>query len=152
MFNFNIVIIFILLGLVHTKAMSQENCSTYLELEQDYKCGLNGYLIGYGHHYCKRFTQKNIERFTPQGQLFLLKNAQCLQNKLEDFAKLNPSASCQEINDFAIQTHMNCYQQSGFCQLRNFDKLSVLAVIRREVKYRYVRKMAAQMLRYCRKE
>ncbi|GAB4018120.1 MAG: hypothetical protein Fur0010_19140 [Bdellovibrio sp.] len=150
MFNFNIVTLFILLGLVHTKAMAQENCLTYLELEQEYQCGSKGYLLGYGHHYCKRFTNKNIDRFTPEGQLFLIKNAQCLQDKLKQFTELNPTASCQSIKDYAIKTHMTCYQTSGFCGLRNYDKLSVLAIIRSEVKYRYVRQMASQILRFCR--
>lgn len=150
MFNFNLLVILLLLGLCFKAAKAHEQCSTYTQLENEFQCGENGYLLGYGKKYCHRFVVKNIERFTPQGQQFLIKNAKCLQEKLKEFILKIPNASCQEIENQAIETHMSCYQESGFCELRTFDKMATLAIIRDEVKYRYVRKMASKMMKFCR--
>ncbi|CAF1066486.1 unnamed protein product [Brachionus calyciflorus] len=84
------------------------DCEFYQELENEKKCGTNGYLSRYGFKYCKKFGE-NIDSFNKEGQKWVDGVRMCLMKKL-----LNSDISnCNELESFAFDTHVDCYLNPG---------------------------------------
>lgn len=105
---------------------SPDSCNSYLCMEDDNKCGSNGYYLAYAHKYCDRFS-KNINKFSFYGQVWLLDAKVCLQEKSIEIA--NIGLSCRNIKKEAFKSHVPCYLDAGFCSLSFKDKFNVMKII-----------------------
>ncbi len=103
--------------------MSQpNNCDFYEKcLEAKNQCGNEGYAIGYGQKYCRAFNSLDL---SPQGEKWITATMACLQENLIPYAE--DKTDCKVIKDSAFQSHVNCYVNSGFCDLSNQDKLKIM--------------------------
>lgn len=97
-------------------AMAMDSsCDFYIEcLESEFQCGSDGYPIGYGYRYCNKFLQY-LSRFAPNGQEWVSETLTCLKQAL--LPVLQRSVSCSEIYDIAFNSHPDCYERCGFCDL-----------------------------------
>lgn len=92
--------------------LKENNCEYYTKcLEPTYKCGANGYPLGYGNKYCSKFLA-NYSQYPPKGQEWISKTLICLKKAL-----VNPFTSCKQLYDAAFDSHPRCYYESGFCDL-----------------------------------
>jgi hypothetical protein len=99
------------------------SCAFYKEcLETKYQCGPEGYPIGFGQKFCQVF-EREVDKFSPQGQEFLWTNMQCLQNRLVLPYVLINTRDCSNLKQSALDSHAPCYIKSGFCDLPFTDKL-----------------------------
>jgi len=155
MLNLNKLFFLLLLfsvSTVHAELMPPTvgTCGFYLQLEQEKQCGDLGYLKNYGFPYCQKFTFQEKNRFTNQGQRFVVKAGLCLQNVLwKNHLSLDDEA-CSEIKTKAFESHTHCYYHSGFCKLTFHDKMVVFSIVKGELLQSIHRKQALKMLKICR--
>ncbi|KAF8431690.1 hypothetical protein L210DRAFT_2899200 [Boletus edulis BED1] len=96
-----------------------DQCAFYANcLESRYQCGPDGYAIGYGQHYCQKFSD-NRGMFDAQGQQWMISTMHCLQLALVGDAidATPPASDCQALRDQAFASHAGCYISNGFCTL-----------------------------------
>lgn len=100
-----------------------DTCTFYPNcLEPVYRCGPEGYPIGYGLKYCRAFTGAK-GALSSRGDKWVTDTMLCLQRALVPFAspagKL--SGGCSALQSRAIATHPDCYVNSGVCTLGPAD-------------------------------
>ena len=108
-----------------------DQCAFYADcLESRYHCGSDGYPIGYGQHYCQKFSH-NRGLFNAQGQQWVINTMHCLQLALVGAAvdATPPSSTCQALKNEALATHAGCYTTNGFCQLGVHAWAAVLEIV-----------------------
>ena len=97
------------------------SCSFYQCKEKEQSCGASGYWLNFGYRYCQIFL--NTEKsFSSPGQKWLDKVRVCLQTRAN---KISQVQSCQNIRKVALDSHVGCYIDTGFCSLSFKDKSQI---------------------------
>lgn len=104
---------------VNNSINKPKDCSFYKEyLEEKFKCGSNGYPIGYGFKYCNRFLEY-FSNFSSTGKQWVEDTLVCLKQKLvvpyNTFDEKNKD-TCDKIKNYAFDSHVQCYVSNGFCE------------------------------------
>eukprot|EP01084_Bolivina_argentea_P239018 401654_1 len=111
------------------------SCIWYNDCLERYSfCGLEGYAIGYGLHFCTKYTQ-NAPKFTSLGQQWINQVKQCLQ--LELVSVYDTIFDCSAILEYACDSHPNCYLGTAHvdvgdisvCDLES-DWINILATVK----------------------
>lgn len=102
------------------------DCSFYLCLEKEKKCGYRGFPLRYGYRFCQYF--EGMETYSEKLNTWLSDTRICLQEKL----KAN-DYSCQYMFYNSIQDHVSCYEDSGYCALDKGERRIVRRKILREL-------------------
>ncbi|KAF8903198.1 hypothetical protein CPB85DRAFT_1320292 [Mucidula mucida] len=105
----------------------RDSCAFYPCLDAIYKCGADGYPLGYGNKYCTAFQASRSE-FSPKGQQWISDVMFCLQTALEPFAS-SATVDCEQLSDSAFGSHAKCYVDTGFCALLPSDWLKVVEIV-----------------------
>lgn len=93
---------------VNCQNPSTVNCDFYTQcLEKKIPCGAEGYALGYGDKYCRKFKAGNFK--TVGGKGWRDKTLVCLQRALPQLYASQPYASCQKVKDHAFDSHSPCY-------------------------------------------
>jgi hypothetical protein len=109
----------------------RDTCTFYRDcVEARYHCGVSGYPIGYGEHYCKAFTAAK-SRFDSRGKKWVSDTMLCLQRSLIPEATGSTSAvkSCGALSQKAFSSHADCYVGSGLCTLSPQDWLVIVETV-----------------------
>lgn len=101
---------------------SYSSCDYYVCAEQHNPCGAQGYWIGWGHRICEIFLSKE-ETYSVEAAQWLRENRNCLQARAEE---IKEGAQCSGIRRAAMESHVACYVDTGFCELSLVDKAAVL--------------------------
>jgi hypothetical protein len=101
--------------------VSASECDFYREKSAAMQCPSSGYLIGFGYKYCRYFVD-HADEFSSEGQATLQKIRFCLIDSLK---RPLVALTCDNIKDLAMQNHIDCYVNNGFCSLDLFDRLQV---------------------------
>lgn len=101
---------------------SAVSCDYYKCKEAQKNCGNDGYWIGFGQQYCQKFLE-NEAGFSAQTQSWFHSVRFCLQNQTNFFSSQN---SCSDDFKQAMHAHVNCYAQTGFCQLSIEDRIQIM--------------------------
>lgn len=101
------------------------SCDFYSCIEQKISCGCDGYFIGFGERFCRRFD-KIFGKLSPQGKEWFMTARQCLTNKT---LALDKTSSCHEIEEQSYNDHKPCYISSGYCDLPKSDKAKIIKVV-----------------------
>lgn len=110
---------------VHAQAYcpsSYSSCDYYVCAEEHQPCGPKGYWTGWGHRICEKFLNKEA-KFSLEAQQWMRENRNCLQARAEEIAE---HAQCSTIRKAAMQSHVACYVDTGFCHLNLADKAAIL--------------------------
>lgn len=118
-------------GQVNAKTATSDSCRALARagdcgfwdcFEQRFPCGSNGYAQAYGGKYCKRL-KASTDKFTPEGNEFIRKEAICQMDNLLQKYYDQPSINCRNYYDDAFVKMGACYAQSGYCDVvvDNFD-------------------------------
>ncbi|KAF2197222.1 hypothetical protein GQ43DRAFT_425006 [Delitschia confertaspora ATCC 74209] len=108
---------------------AENTCAFYSDcLEKKMKCGDEGYPIGYGMKYCKKFT-KARPQLSAKGKAWITKTMLCLQRNLIPFATGQQGGTCARLKDFAFGTHPGCYVSSGVCTLPPSDWEVIISTV-----------------------
>lgn len=121
-----------------------ESCDFYMCSNQELNCGPQNYLVDFGYKYCRKFVN-NEAHFSIQAQETLREIRYCLQEKLYFEQKL----TCETSQSFAIQHHVDCYVEKGFCELSVLDKLQIFSYIRKTILDPAYLKTMLQIQRSC---
>lgn len=116
-----------------TRISSASDCSDYLtlgdcgacdyydcrEAESEAQCGEEGYYLGFGARHCKSLSIVTAPELSLPGQTWLGLTRQCLLDYAE--AEIEQEATCDTIKRKALNSHIDCYVDSGFCDLPFVD-------------------------------
>ncbi|KAF8069041.1 hypothetical protein FPV67DRAFT_1102693 [Lyophyllum atratum] len=106
-----------------------DSCAFYADcLESKYNCGLDGYPIGYGQHFCEKFRTDRTELSTA-GQEWMLNTMLCLQRTLIPEATSAAGVTCASLEMKAFASHGRCYVESGLCTLPPTDWLAIVRIV-----------------------
>lgn len=107
----------------------RDQCTFYANcLESRYHCGPDGYPIGYGQHYCEKFSN-NTELFNERAQQWIIDTMHCLQLVLVPDAINATPTTCAALTHQALASHAECYTKNGFCTLGVDAWEAVLAIV-----------------------
>jgi hypothetical protein len=124
---------------------SKDSCEFYQCLEAQYPCGPNGYVLQFGSPQCEKYL--HVQALSTLGlQLWYPRVRECLQEELAQ----GQFATCQELSDFAFQSHIPCYVKTGFCQLSFVDRLQYMMVVGSSLLDPSVQMAAWQIQQICR--
>ncbi|KAF9016318.1 hypothetical protein BDZ89DRAFT_408299 [Hymenopellis radicata] len=105
----------------------RDSCDFYPCLDTIYKCGADGYPLGYGNKFCTAFKDSRSE-FSPKGQQWISDVMFCLQTALQPFGS-SATVDCEELSGSAFASHAKCYVDTGFCTLPPSDWLKVVEIV-----------------------
>ena len=106
------------------------SCDFYQCLESVNPCGDQGYAVHFGYKFCTKSENQLLSKMPDdQGRRWVLDTMKCLQQALSD--QLDPSEiSCQKIKKTGYATHLECYIQSGYCELPGQDKKEIIKLLK----------------------
>lgn len=106
------------------------SCDFYPEAETSMRCHNRGskYLLDYGYYYCQKFKEKSSS-WSETAEIWANSTGQCLQEMLFDNRE-NRLSNCEQLEEFAFDSHPICYKQYGFCNLQLNDKFKIFSTIR----------------------
>jgi hypothetical protein len=110
-------------------------------------CGPQSYIEKFALPYCQRYL-KNDGSFSPQAQNVLANIRSCLQQTLIEVAEAG-KLTCQNVQDIGLNSHYDCYIQSGFCSLPSEDVRKVMWVAKAEVFNRPVMEIFGRVIETC---
>ncbi len=124
----NLILLFTVVAAIEAKA--SPFCDAYRSLDSKMMCetspvSQSDYLNNYGAYYCEKFNAyaDRLQEHNPKAK-FIRQTAVCLQDVLIS-SYLNGELSCHNLETIAYQSHFDCYQQNGFCQLSPSDQIKV---------------------------
>lgn len=95
-----------------------KSCNYYLKAEQEYKCGVEGYLAGTGYKMCQMYLDKE-PTLSPKLKKWFPKIRLCLQKYIEN--NRGSIRDCSDLRVRAINSHVDCYRTTGYCDLDKKD-------------------------------
>jgi hypothetical protein len=107
---------------------ASDSCAFYWYKSLAMGCSLNDYLVGFGYKYCKQF-EKTGPQFTQAGQKNLARIRKCLIHAVQG----NEQVTCSNVKSIALESHVNCYLENGFCDMSKADKEKIIRVVGREL-------------------
>lgn len=130
--------------LLHTRDLNPRNCAAligtcdyYLCVEANHQCGVGGYPVGYGYKYCNRSLFGLLQEMQSEvGRQWVVKTVRCLQTKLNDeigAVGAVGAMSCDQIRQTALDSHPDCYVDSGFCEMPMADKMKIFNTVKSEL-------------------
>tara|TARA_R110000868_G_scaffold64598_5_gene194094 strand:- start:8557 stop:8985 length:429 start_codon:yes stop_codon:yes gene_type:complete len=99
-------------------------CDAYTVLEEQYQCGDSGYPLRFGQKYCQKFIDKR-QNFSPEGQMWLAQVRECLITEANSISAID----CRELKKLAFESHGECYERTGFCDLSTGDRRELYKMI-----------------------
>jgi hypothetical protein len=102
-------------------------CQFYACRESEGPCGPRGYYLGFAEKYCERFLGTLAPRMSPAGRRFLSDARDCLMRYVDE--NLATDAECSDVKRRALDSHVACYHNNGFCALPLSDKLLLYSAV-----------------------
>lgn len=108
-------------------------CGFYQQcIESQYKCGPDGYPLGYGAKYCGRFSALTSSQLSKKGLIWRDYTLVCLQQELVTLLVTSHNInSCAALKDYAFRSHVSCYTQpvAPICDLDVSDWFTIATVV-----------------------
>lgn len=111
---------------VHECKPDANSCDFYLCKEMNDPCETRGYWLAYGYKYCRIFMTQ-IQNLPDTSKEWILKTRYCLQQSIVNDTR---EVSCAEDRDAAMDSHVHCYVDSGFCDLSLKERASIIWLLR----------------------
>jgi len=74
-----------------------------------------------GVKYCHRFAEKAFPNMTDEGQHWLRRTQVCLMEDVNRILVIE-KRKCSRMENRALNSHVDCYQKNGYCDLSQDDK------------------------------
>lgn len=129
------------------KMIQAHSCKYYLCEEMNHTHGPNGYFIAFGYKFCANYIRAPKSYYRPQTVKWLSDVAICLQNKL----RMNHAETDTEKQVWlkAVQTHAQCYYETGACDLPRTELLKVINQFKYELRYPAIFLEGMKFVSYC---
>lgn len=102
------------------------SCDFYLCKEMNDPCGNRGYWLAYGYKYCRIFLTQT-QHFPEASKDWMLKTRLCLQQSINHDTR---ELSCAADREAAMDSHVHCYIDSGFCDLSIKERAAIIWLLR----------------------
>lgn len=124
---------------------SLESCQYYQEAEASFQCGASGYLMRDAYPMCVYYVQM-APFMSWETRAWLPDIRLCLQERL---FQRRDSLSCESLNRVAIQTHVDCYIETGYCDLPMMSKTELTLITLPQMTNPTWRKTAEMIIQNC---
>lgn len=124
----------------------KDDCQYYLCVEAKKSCGDRGYLKAFGHKYCQDFKAVSSSMYSPRAMQWFGEVRSCLIRKITEMDK---NLTCNELKNQAFKSHLPCYLETNFCDLRLLDKLNIVAVLKNELQNPAIIKLGLKIMHSC---
>ena len=121
------------------------DCEYYLCIAREKSCNNSSYPIKFGHRFCMRYEER-MNTFGPEGWMWVEQVRRCLIRELDQYGD---NLSCSELKKRAVQSHVPCYVESGFCSLSLKDKKAVIQTIWPAIRNIEIFSAGTQVLKEC---
>lgn len=110
------------------------SCDFYLCQEQSHHCGPKGYPVGFGHKFCQIYldTENN---YSQEAHGWLRRVRVCLMQEFEKADEQNRSRSCDMVKSESFRSHVGCYVDTGFCDLKAYDVFQIFWAMKSSAKH-----------------
>lgn len=147
----NMRFIFLLLLLIPTLSFadckpSADSCDFYRCKEKEQTCGPSGYWQNFGDPYCRKFLN-NEKSFSKNSQIWLKDVRECLQVRV---GEVSDQVSCKQLFHEAMDSHISCYVDTGFCSLSLLEKWKIFWYLKGAASNPLTWKEAALLSQACR--
>ncbi len=121
--RFLLALLFIILPILsHANcSASADSCEFYRCMEREQSCGKHGYWREFGYPYCQKFLTTQ-DRFSLTSQRWLTDVRECLQQRVGESVE---HTSCSSTYRIAMDSHISCYVDTGFCELSFPEQLKI---------------------------
>ena len=146
----NSVLFFILLSLGCSISYASNcesllgQCSYYKCIQHEMKCSESNYLSSFAIPYCYKY-KKDQPNYSSRGQIFLTKARYCLQEQIE----FMDDRTCKTIRPYAVNSHIGCYLNAGFCELNLAEKMRITWIASSELIHSDVRRAGLETMKLC---
>lgn len=124
-----------------------QSCRYYLCEEMNHTHGARGYFIEFGYKFCANYIQAPKNYYQPQTVKWLSDVAICLQHKLSTAHGANDSV--KQVWLKAVQTHAQCYYETGACDLPKSELLKVINQFKYELRYPAIFFEGMKFVKFC---
>lgn len=107
---------------------SSSSCDFYVCKEKEMNCGRHGYWSQFGYPFCQKFL-KDEKQFSDRSQTWLQEVRLCLQERAQEDSR-KPYVGCETLETEALHSHVDCYVDTGFCDLNFTEQLRVYWYLR----------------------
>jgi hypothetical protein len=102
------------------------NCDYYDQIESKMQCGPDAYFQKWGGPMCRKYLHSatdpiKSQLLTTQLKAWFPKVRFCLQNELAQMQD-SKSLTCGNLNSQVNRSHIDCYMQTGYCELSTLSK------------------------------
>ncbi len=119
-------------------------CEAYTGVNSALQCSEDNYLIRFGYKYCIKYVELE-NTYEPATQVVLAKIRSCLVSELMNDFEL----TCDNSEARAMDHHLKCYQQGGFCTLPDWEKFKIGWAAKAELKRESFRKTMMAVKAQC---
>lgn len=111
-----------------------DSCEFYLCQEENHHCGPKGYPVGFGHKFCKIYldTEKN---YSEEANGWLRRVRVCLMEEFANADQQNRSRTCDQVKAESFRSHVGCYVETGFCDLKASDVFQIFWAMKSSAKH-----------------
>jgi len=102
---------------------SRTSCEYYRTLENQLQCGHDAYFSKWGYPLCQMYLSREPVMSTAI-QVWFREVRYCLQEDLRRSVSRS-ELQCQGLDEKAIESHVDCYAKTRFCDLSYRDQLAV---------------------------
>ncbi|MDG0816638.1 hypothetical protein [Bdellovibrio svalbardensis] len=114
-------------------------------MEQEKSCGSKGYWKEFGYPYCTKFLI-NQNKFSPRLQRWLTDVRECLQVRVSESTQ---QASCSQTYRAAMDSHVSCYVDTGFCELNMAERFKIYWSLKGALRHQITWKEARLLRHAC---
>jgi len=126
---------------------NHHSCDFYQCLENQVQCGKSGYPLAFGKRYCQAYMNREAGVSVRLGRWYQ-KVRYCLQESLIDAD--HEFNSCQELRAGSLHKHVQCYLESGYCDLSMGEKMQIAEVVGLNLFKKAIISVAIQVEAVCR--
>lgn len=107
------------------------SCEYYNCEENNHRFGRAGYFTGFGYPYCRVFFTKTWFQVNADTQAWMTRVGECLQRKL--WERHSDDDTRKQVLHVAIESHSECYLETGGCDLPVTELAKVINSFRSEL-------------------
>jgi len=104
--------------------------------------------MGFGYKFCEIYL-KSENSYSPEAHAWLRRVRVCLMEEFASADQQNRSRTCRLVRSESFRSHVGCYVETGFCDLKSKDVLQVFWAMKSSARHLEIYQDAQGIVRAC---